>query len=98
MQGAGLWQPPPRVGRAKRLHPTRARRPRTGELVQIDGSHHDWFEGPGDKCCLIACIDDATSKILAASFFAQETTVCWRQLNSAHLCQLNIDQGRDAVH
>jgi len=39
---------------------------RLGELVQIDGSLHDWFEGRGPRCCLIAFIDDATSRVMAA--------------------------------
>ena len=47
MIGAGLWQPKTR--RAKRVHPPRARRECLGELVQIDGSHHDWFEARGAK-------------------------------------------------
>ena len=72
MIGAGLWQA--RRRRAKLVHSPRARRPRLGELVQIDGSHHDWFEGRAAQCCLIAFIDDATGRVLAARFFAQETT------------------------
>ena len=67
-----LWQPKQR--RAKRSHPMRARRPRFGELVQIDGSHHDWFEGRSGKCCLTAFIDDATGRVLGARFSQQETT------------------------
>ena len=42
---AGLWQAA--KGRRASLHPPRPRRPRLGELVQIDGSPHDWFEGRG---------------------------------------------------
>lgn len=69
---AGLWQAKQR--RAQRVHPSRARRSCLGELVQIDGSHHDWFEGRSNKCCLIAFIDDATGRVLGARFFEQETT------------------------
>lgn len=69
---AGLWQPKRR--RAQRVHSPRPRRACVGELVQIDGSHHDWFEGRSAKCCLIAFIDDASGRVLAAQFFAQETT------------------------
>ena len=47
----GVWQAKPR--KVARLHSPRERRPRRGELVQIDGSHHDWFEGRAAKCCLI---------------------------------------------
>jgi transposase len=69
---AGLWQAKRR--RAKRVHNPRQRRECLGELVQIDGSHHDWFEGRSTKCCLIAFIDDATGRVLGARFFEQETT------------------------
>jgi transposase len=72
MMQAGLWQA--RKRRSQRVHTPRAPRPCLGELVQIDGSHHDWFEGRSAKCCLIAFIDDATSRVLGARFFEQETT------------------------
>lgn len=72
MMDAGLWQAKRR--RAQRVHSPRARRECLGELVQIDGSHHDWFEGRSSKCCLIAFIDDATGRVLGARFFEQETT------------------------
>ena len=69
---AGLWKAKQR--RAKRVHSPRERRACVGELVQIDGSHHDWFEGRTEKCCLIAFIDDATGRVLGAKFSPQETT------------------------
>lgn len=69
---AGLWTPKRR--RAQRVHSPRARRACLGELVQIDGSHHDWFEGRSPKCCLIAFIDDATGRVLGARFEATKTT------------------------
>jgi hypothetical protein len=72
MLQAGLWQA--RRRRAKRVHNPRLRRQCLGELVQIDGSHHDWFEARSAKCCLIAFIDDATGRVLGARFFEQETT------------------------
>lgn len=72
MIDAGVWLPKQR--RAVRVHSPRARRECLGELVQIDGSHHDWFEGRSSRCCLIAFIDDATGRVLGACFFEQETT------------------------
>jgi transposase len=68
----GLWQPQTR--KTVRVHPPRQRRACRGELVQIDGSHHDWFEGRAAKCCLIAFIDDATGQVLGARFSPTETT------------------------
>lgn len=68
----GLWKS--KREKIKTVHQRRERRPCFGELIQIDGSPHDWFEGRGPKCCLIVFIDDATSKILYLRFEAQETT------------------------
>ena len=62
----GLWKA--KKKKEKRVHQRRARRSREGELVQADGSYHDWFEGRAPKCCLIQFVDDATSKILYAKF------------------------------
>lgn len=78
MVQAGLWQP--KRKRKARVHSPRARRPRLGELIQIDGSHHDWLEGRGPKCCLIAFIDDATGRVLAARFFLSESTANYMEL------------------
>jgi hypothetical protein len=57
---AGLWRA--RRARVERVHTWRARRARWGELLQWDSSVHDWLEGRGKKLCLIAMIDDATSR------------------------------------
>jgi transposase len=57
-----------------RIHQQRERRSQLGELVQIDGSPHDWFEGRREKCCLLVFIDDASGKILQLRFEETETT------------------------
>ncbi len=50
--------------RKKRPHRRRReRRSANGEMIQFDGSHHDWFEGRGAECCLYVCVDDATGKV-----------------------------------
>lgn len=51
----------------------RKRRACFGELLQFDGSHHDWFEGRGPKCCLITLVDDATGRTFLL-FAADEGT------------------------
>ncbi|HCI6064260.1 TPA: helix-turn-helix domain-containing protein [Klebsiella variicola subsp. variicola] len=51
----GLWRPHSR--RQTRVYQPRYRRDCLGELVQIDGSHHDWFEGRAPKCCLLVFMD-----------------------------------------
>lgn len=53
----------------------RPRRSCVGELVQLDGSDHDWFEGRGPRCVLLVFIDDATSRILYARFVTVEDTL-----------------------
>ena len=80
---AGLWKG--RSRKAARIHQSRERRPRFGELVQIDGSHHEWFEGRAPACCLLVFIDDATSKILSMVFQPSETTVGYLKCLEDHL-------------
>ena len=61
--------------RRKRPHRAwRARKAHVGELVQLDGSHHDWFEGRGPRCVLMAYIDDASSRVFAR-FYEYEGTI-----------------------
>ena len=79
----GLWRAKAR--QAIRTHPSRPRRECVGDLVQIDGSPHDWFEGRGPACTLIAHVDDATTRLLATGFFAEETTEAYMRTTRAHL-------------
>jgi hypothetical protein len=65
-----LWS---RVRKTKKQFRRRDRRLHFGELVQMDGSFHDWFEGRGPVGCLITIIDDATGKTLG-QFNKEETT------------------------
>lgn len=67
-----LWQP--RRARKLVVHQLRERRPRTGELIQIDGSPHDWFEGRAQNCTLLVMVDDATSRLMHLSLVECETT------------------------
>jgi len=61
--------------RRKRPHRAwRERKAHVGELVQLDGSHHDWLEGRGPRCVLMAYIDDASSRVYAR-FYAYEGTI-----------------------
>jgi hypothetical protein len=60
--------------RRKQVHRQwRERKPCFGAMVQLDGSHHDWFEGRGERCVLMVMVDDATNQI-RARFFPEETT------------------------
>lgn len=78
MRQAGLWQA--KRSRPKRIHSPRLRRARLGELVQVDGSPHAWFEQRAPKCCLIAFIDDATGRVLAGRFCPVESTRAYLQV------------------
>jgi transposase len=66
-----IWKPK----RAKQptTHPMRERRACFGELVQIDGSDHAWFEGRGPRCSLLVFIDDATGQLLELWFVPHES-------------------------
>jgi transposase len=79
----GLWRP--RRRRAKKIFQVRERRPRFGELIQIDGSPHDWFEGRGPRCTLIVFIDDATGRLTRLQFAPAETTKAYLQALEAHI-------------
>lgn len=72
LMAEGLWQP--RRARRPVIHQLRERRARLGELVQIDGSPHDWFEGRAPKCTLLVFVDDATSRLMHLQFVEAETT------------------------
>ena len=72
MIAADLWIP--RAKRLKRPYQPRYNRDCYGELIQIDGSHHDWFEGRAPKCCLLVFIDDATGKLQHLRFCESEST------------------------
>jgi len=62
------------VRRRKQKHRQwRERKPSFGAMVQLDGSHHDWFEGRAPKCVLMVMVDDATNR-MRARFFPEETT------------------------
>ena len=71
LKGAGLWK---RLRRGRKHRSRRERRSCFGEMVQMDGSPHDWFEGRGPKCVLMDLVDDATGQTYA-KFFEEETTV-----------------------
>ena len=72
MMASGLWEDKRR--KRCQVHQQRARRQCYGELVQIDGSPHDWFEGRAPTCCLLVFIDDATSQLMALRFIEVECT------------------------
>ncbi len=67
----GIWKAK-RV-RKEEAHPMRERRACYGELEQMDGTDHDWFEGRSERCTLLVMIDDATGQLGALSFVPEES-------------------------
>jgi transposase len=79
----------------------RERKPCFGAMVQLDGSHHDWFEGRRGKCVLMVMVDDATNR-MRAQFSEEETTRAsydvvegWVRRHRL-LCSLYVD--RDSIY
>jgi transposase len=83
MTDAGLWIP--RQQRPPKIHQPRARRACLGELIQIDGSDHAWFEERAPACTLLVYVDDATSRIMALHFTATESTFSYFEATRAYL-------------
>jgi len=78
----GLW-----LSRRQRrtFHQPRLRRERLGELVQIDGSEHRWFEDRGPACTLLVFIDDATSRLMQMRFVPAESTFAYFEALEGYL-------------
>ena len=79
----GLWQD--RRHRLPAPHQPRRRRDCLGELVQIDGSEHAWFEDRGPPCTLLAFVDDATSRLMQLRFVISESAFDYFRTTRAYL-------------
>jgi transposase len=99
MTDAGLWIP--RKQRPPKIHQPRNRRSCLGELIQIDGSDHRWFEDRAPACTLLVFIDDATSRLMTLHFTATESTFSYfeatRQYIEAHGKPLALYSDRASV-
>jgi transposase InsO family protein len=82
-----LWIP---KQRKKAKHRLRHRKECYGELIQVDGSHHDWFEGRREKCVLIVFIDDATSRITSLYFAEGESLNAYFKALEHHIVKHGI--------
>lgn len=85
----GLWTVR-KVKKRAGIHQSRERRPRWGELIQIDGSYHDWFEGRREKCCLIVFIDDATGEFMELRFSESETTEAYMETMKDYISEYGL--------
>jgi hypothetical protein len=79
----GLWVR--RRDRIKRIHQPRHRRDCLGELVQVDGCEHWWFEDRGPQCTLLVFVDDATGRLTHLSFVASESAFAYFQAARTYL-------------
>lgn len=87
-----------RESRKKRPHRTwRARRERTGELVQMDGSLHAWFGDRGPKVVLMEMVDDATGRTLSR-FYEEETTESAMDLFHRYVRKFGLPQSLYVDH
>ncbi|WP_225617035.1 ISNCY family transposase [Variovorax sp. 38R] len=85
MTAAGLWTP--RKQRAAKIHQPRNRRACVGELIQIDGSDHAWFEGRAPSCTLLVFIDDATSRLMQLHFVPTESAFAYFEATRGYIEQ-----------
>jgi transposase len=88
MLAAGLWT---RERKRKRYRQRRLRREHFGELLQLDGSFHEWLEQRGPKGCLLNLVDDATGTAMAC-FASDETTWAVADLVRAWVERYGIPQ------
>ena len=79
----GLWVP--RARRKPRIQQPRRRRPCLGELVQIDGCDHDWFEDRGLRCTALVFVDDATGALMGLLFCESESMFSYFAAMRAYL-------------
>lgn len=85
MGTAGIWLP--RRERLRQAHQPRHRRECRGELVQIDGCDHEWFEGRGPRCALLVFVDDATGDLMELRFVRSESTFDYFASTRAYLAR-----------
>jgi hypothetical protein len=80
---AGLWKD--REARRPRPYQPRYRRDCRGELIQIDGSKHWWFEDRGPQCTLLVFIDDATSELMQLKMVESESTFAYMEATREYI-------------
>lgn len=83
MMTAGLWKAKPT--KRTKIHQSRYRRECRGELIQVDGSDHDWFEGRGPRCSLLVYIDDATSELMHLEMAESESAFSYMRATRTYL-------------
>jgi len=99
MKADGLWTD--RETRKPRIFSPRPPRPRRGELVQVDGSYHRWFEKRGPETCLLVFIDDATSELKLLRLVDHETSYNYMSCLKSYIeefgCPLALFSDRHSI-
>ena len=90
MIDAGLWLS---RRQRRRFHQPRQRREALGELVQIDGSEHRWFEDRADPCTLLVFVDDASGRLMQLRFVRSETAFAYFAAHGVALERVMTDNG-----
>lgn len=88
-----IWKP--RSQRKPKIYQAKHRPDCLGELIQIDGSHHDWFEGRRPKCCLLVFINDATGHQM--NLRSSETEFTTREYVETHRKPQAFDSEQHAI-
>ena len=83
MMAAGLWKD--RQARRPRPYQPRYRRDCRGELIQVDGSKHWWFEDRGPQCTLLVYIDDATSELMHLEMVESESPFSYMRATRTYI-------------
>lgn len=97
----GFWRPKSRKNN-KEYRSWRQRKEYYGQMIQFDGSYHQWFEARAPKCCLLGSIDDATGQITGLKFVTDEGVVpvftFWRQYVQTHGKPVSIYLDRHSTY
>ena len=84
----GIWETKSR--KTRKVFQMRERRPRFGEMVQIDGSPHEWFEKRRSSCNLTVYVDDATGEFMELWFSEAETTEAYMETTLNYLVEYGL--------
>lgn len=98
LKASGQWRP---RRRRQKHRQWRERKASFGEMVQMDGSHHDWFEGRRPWAVLMVAVDDATSRVMARFFEGETTAAAYELLDrwiGAHGVPQSLYVDRDSIY
>ncbi|HNC96519.1 MAG TPA: ISNCY family transposase [Myxococcota bacterium] len=98
LKASGQWQP---RRRRQKHRQWRERKASFGEMLQMDGSHHDWFEGRRQRAVLMVAVDDATNRVMARFFEGETTAACYELMErwfGAHGMPQSLYVDRDSIY